>query len=143
MRDWIGALAATLFGLGLAVVGGRLVVYDELLENGGETVVAEITASGSVRRSSGGYVDYIRYWFTDPKGRVRSGQSSGYAGQVGETILVRYASRFPGIHRVSGEGAGLGYRWRWVLVAIGLLFLFAGVRWLLLLRAGRDNSGRR
>jgi len=136
MRDAIGAVAATLFGLGVLIVGGRLVAYDHLLTAGGETVSAEIVEVGSVPRSSGGYVDYLKYRFTDPEGTVRSGQSSGYSGQVGETVLIRYSRRFPGVHRVSGEGAGLGYRWRWAFVAIGALFVYGGGRWLRRIRAG-------
>jgi hypothetical protein len=138
MRDLIGALTATLFGLALLILGGRLVAYEYLLTTGGETALAEITETGSVRRSSGGYVDYVRYRFTDSAGTIRNGQASGYSGQVGETILVEYSGRFPGVHRVSGEGNGLGYRWRWALVAIGAVFVFGGVRWLLMLRADRS-----
>ncbi|MBD3224225.1 MAG: DUF3592 domain-containing protein [Caldithrix sp.] len=138
MRDLIGAIATTLFGLSLFIVGGRLVVYDYLLTTGGETASAEIIEVGSVHRSSGGYVDYVKYRFTDPEGRVRYGQSSGYSGQVGETILIHYSPRLPGVHRVSSEGGGLGYRWRWAFVAIGVLFLFGGGRWLLMIRAGRS-----
>lgn len=138
MRELIGALTATLFGLTLSIVGGRLVAYEYLLTTGGKTALAEITETGSVRHSSGGYVDYIHYRFTDPAGRVRNGQSTGYSGQVGETILVNYSERFPAVHRVSGEGSGLGYRWRWALVAIGAVFIFGGGRWLLLLRTGRS-----
>jgi hypothetical protein len=134
MRDLIGAVATALFGLGLLIVGTRLVAYDYLLTTGGNMVSAEIVKVGSVRRSSGGYVDYLKYRFTDPEGNVRHGQSSGYSGQVGDTILVQYSRQFPGVHRVSGEGHGLGYGWRWALVAIGGLFLFGGGRWLVMIR---------
>ena len=137
MREWIGASVATLFGLALLVVGGRLVVYEHLLTREGRTVPAEITEAGSVRHSSGGYVDYVRYRFADPGGQVHHGQASGYSGATGETILVQYASRFPAVHRVSGEGRNTGYRWRWAFVGIGAVFLVAGGRWLLNLRAGR------
>jgi hypothetical protein len=138
MRDVMGAVAAALFGLGLLIVGGRLVAYDYLLTAGGETTSAEIIEVGSVPHSSGGYVDYLKYRFTDPDGTVRYGQSSGYSGQVGDTILIHYSRRFTAVHRVSSEGGGLGYRWRWAFVAIGALFLFGGARWLLMIRAGRS-----
>lgn len=138
MRDLIGAWTASLFGLALLIVGVRLVAYEYLLTTGGETALAEITETGSVRRSSGGYVDYVRYRFTDPAGKIRSGQASGYSEQVGETILVKYSERFPAVHRVSGEGSGLGYHGRWALIGIGAVFLFGGGRWLLMLQAGRS-----
>ena len=83
-------------------------------------------------------MDYLKYRFTDPDGTVRQGQPSGYAGQVGDTILIHYSRRFPAVHRVTSEGDGLGYRWRWALVAIGALFLFGGIRWLLIIRRGRS-----
>jgi len=138
MRDLIGAIAAFLLGLGLLIVGGRLVAYEYLLNTDGETALAEIIEVGSVRHSSGGYVDYLKYRFTDPVGTVRLGQSSGYSGQVGDTILIHFSKRFPAVHRVSSEGSGLGYRWRWALVVIGALLLFGGGRWLLMVRSGRS-----
>lgn len=61
MRDVIGAVAATLLGLGGLIVGGRLVAYDHLLTAGGETISAEMVEVGSVPRSSGGYVDYLKH----------------------------------------------------------------------------------
>lgn len=138
MRDLMGAVAATLLGLGLLIVGGRLIAYDDLLATGGEMASAEIIEVGSVHRSSGGNVNYLKYRFTDPEGTVRYGQSRGYSGQIGDTILIHYSRRFPGVHRVSSESGGLGYRWRWAFVAIGILFLFGGGRWLLMIRASRS-----
>ena len=138
MRELIGAFTASFFGLALLILGGRLAAYEYLLTTGGETALAEITETGSVRRSSGEYLDYVRYRFTDPAGTIRSVQASGYSGQVGETILVKYSERFPAVHRASGEGGGLGYHWRWALVGIGAVFVFGGGRWLLMLRAGRS-----
>jgi len=131
------AFAVTLFGLGLLTVGGRLVVYEYLLAADGKTALAEITDTGSVRRSAGGYVDFVRYRFVDRTGTTRSGSANGYTGTIGETILVEYSAAIPAIHRVSGAGTGPGYAWRWALVAAGSVFVFGGGRWLLMLRAPR------
>ena len=73
MRELIGALTASLCGLPLFILDGRLVAYKYLLTTGGETALAEITETGAVRRSSGGYVDYVRYRFRDPAGKIRNG----------------------------------------------------------------------
>jgi hypothetical protein len=137
MRDVLSALGVTLFGLGLLLVGGRLVAYHHLLATGGQDVLAEITDVGSVRNSTGGYVDYVRYRFTDHGGTVRRGRASGYSGRVGETLRVRYAPGFPAVHRVSGSGGRLDVRVRWAILAAGAVFLFGGVRWLATLRASR------
>jgi hypothetical protein len=138
VRELIGGVTATLFGLALLILGGRLVAYDYLLTTGGETALAKIPEAGSVRQPSGGCVDYVRYRFTHPTGTIRGGQASGYSGQIGETIQVKYSRRFPGVHRVSSEGGGIGYSWRWVFVAIGAVFVFGAGRWLLMFRADRS-----
>jgi hypothetical protein len=127
----LGALATFLFGILLTVIGGRLILYDQLLTVHGREVIGEITDTGSTRRSSGGYVDFIRYRFRDASGEIHSGQSSGYSGTVGETIRLEYSPAFPFVHRVSGEGENTGYRWRWALLGIGLLFAVAGMHWFL------------
>jgi hypothetical protein len=135
VRELIGAVAATLFGLGLLIVGGRLIVYQHLLTTEGEAALAQITEVQTVRRSSGGYVNAVHYRFTDRDGITRIGWASGYSGQPGDTIRVEYSRRFPAVHRVSGQGGGLGYGWRWALLAVGAVFLFGGGRWLWRLRA--------
>ncbi len=139
----MGSAAFVLFGLVLLVIGGRLIVYDLLLSGGsGEKIIGEITDAGSVHRSSGGYVNYIRYRFQDASGDFHTGQSSGYSGKAGETILLEYSPTFPFIHRVSGEGKNRGYRFRWPIAAAGLLFAIAGIHWFLYTR-GRIRLGNR
>ena len=96
-----------------------------------EKAVGVVTESGSVRRDSGGYVNYIKYSFTDKDGIRRGGTSTGYSGNKGEEILIEYSPAFPFIHRVSGEGKKAAYRWKWPIAAIGLLFFAAGIHWLL------------
>ncbi len=127
----LGALATFLFGILLSVIGGRLILYDQLLTVHGRDVIGEIIDTGSVRHSSGGYVDFIRYRFKDAAGEIHSGQSSGYSGTIGETIRLEYSPVLPFVHRVSGEGENMGYRWRWAFLGVGLLFAVAGMRWFL------------
>jgi len=137
-----GAIAFFLFGLILAVIGGRLIVYQYMLTEHGETIIGAITKTGRTRHSSGGHVNYIRYRFRDGEGRVHTGQSSGYSGEVGEDILLEYAPALPLIHRVAGEGRKKGYAWRWVIFGFGLLLTVAGFHWFANTR-GRIRLGER
>lgn len=118
-----------MFGLTLVVIGGRLIVYQYLLSTHGHKVAGEIIGTGTVYRTSGGNVDYIRYRFTDSSGVTRSGLSSGYSGDVGETVLLEYALNFPFVHRISGEGNHISYRLRWVICIAGCIFGMAGIHW--------------
>ena len=130
-----GGIICILFGLTLSVIGARLVFYQHFLEVRGQKVIGKITDTGTVRHSSGGYVNYIRYSFNDNSGKMHNGQSSGYSGKIGETILLEYSPDFPFIHRVSGEGRNKGYQWRWFILGAGLLFSIAGIHWFLHTRA--------
>ncbi|MBD3222322.1 DUF3592 domain-containing protein [bacterium] len=129
-KSLLGPLTAILLGLVLLVVGGRLVLYQRLLAHDAAIALAEVVETGSVRRSSGGTVGFITYRFQDADGDAHGGRSTGYTGEVGETVRVEYSRRFPSIHRLGGEGDRLGTRWRWVFVGVGLMFTVAGVRWL-------------
>ena len=127
----IGGIAFFLFGMLLLIIGGRLILYQHLLTTRGQKVIGSIFDSGSVQRSSGGYVPFIRYRFRDGTGSFHSGQSSGYSGDIGETILLEYFPAFPFIHRVSGEGKNKGYKWRGFILGAGFLFSIAGIHWFL------------
>ncbi len=127
-RQLVGAMTAAIFGLGLLLVGGRLVAYDRMLAEP-EKVSGVVIDSGSTRSSRGGYVNYVRYAFVDQSGRTRSGTSSGYSGKNGESILIEYSPRFPSVHRVAGEGRTTAYQWRWHIAGFGLFFLVAGAHW--------------
>lgn len=131
----IGGLVFFLFGMILFIIGGRLIMYQFLLIAHGDEITGKIIDSGSVRGSSGGYVNYIRYQFKDDAGNLHTGQSSGYSGEPGATILLEYVPFFPIIHRISGEGQTKGYKWRWFIFGVGLLFSIAGIHWLLHTRA--------
>jgi hypothetical protein len=62
---------------------------------------------------------------------LHTGQSSGYSGAIGETILLEYSPDLPFLHRVSGEGQNKGYQWRWFIFGAGVLFFTAGIHsWL-------------
>lgn len=124
----VGALVAALFGLGLLIVGRRLIFYDHVLAEP-VTVLAAVVDAGQTRSSGGGSVNFVRYRFVDSHGKTRTGTSSGYSGTTGEAILVEYASRYPFVHRVAGEGKTSGYAWRWPIAGLGLFFLVAGVHW--------------
>ncbi|HNQ79403.1 MAG TPA: DUF3592 domain-containing protein [Acidobacteriota bacterium] len=126
-----GSLLFIMVGLIFLTIGMRHVVYQHLLSGKAEKAVGVVTESGSVRRDSGGYVNYIKYSFTDKDGIRRGGTSTGYSGNKGEEILIEYSPAFPFIHRVSGEGKKAAYRWKWPIAAIGLLFFAAGIHWLL------------
>jgi hypothetical protein len=84
----IGSIICILFGFVLSLIGARLIFYNHFLEVHGQKVVGRITDSGSVKHSSGGYVNYIRYRFNDTSGELHTGQSSGYSGEIGETNLL-------------------------------------------------------
>lgn len=133
--DMVGVIICILFGFALTLIGARLIFYHHFLEVRGQKVVGRITDSGSVKHSSGGYVNYIRYSFNDASGELHTGQSSGYSGEFGETILLEYSPDLPFLHRVSGEGQNKGYRWRWFILGAGVLFLIAGIHWWLHTRA--------
>jgi len=125
----IGSIAFFLFGLTLAVIGGRLIFYQYLLSTHGRKVVGEITEAGTFHRSSGVNSGFIKYSFIDSSGRYRSGRSSGYSGEVGETVLLEYVPSYPFVHRVSGEGNRISYRWRWMICISGCIFGMAGIHW--------------
>lgn len=123
----IGSTICILFGVALSLVGARLIIYNHFLEVRGQKVIGRITDSGSMKHSSGGYVNYIRYSFNDTSGELHTGQSSGYSGEIGETILLEYSPGLPFLHRVSGEDQNKGYRWRWFIFGAGVLFFTAGI----------------
>lgn len=125
----LGAILFAAFGIVLAGIGGRLVVYDHLLGDRAESVLATITGTGTTRSSSGHSSRYIRYRFVDAAGTERKGLTSGYSGVVGETVRVEYARGLSRIHRVAGSARMPGYRWRWAILGGGLLFLVAGTHW--------------
>lgn len=127
-KQLFGAFFTALFGLGVLVVGGRLVAYDHLLSDPVE-VSGEIIDSGRTTSSRGGSASYVRYQFADQSGTSHVGTSSGYSGSRGESVLVEHSSRFPFIHRVAGEGSTTGYEWRWYISCFGLFFLVVGVHW--------------
>lgn len=139
---FFGSLAFVLFGMTLAVIGGRLIVYQHILTKHGETIIGEIIKTGRTHRSTGGYVNFIHYQFRDAAGTLHTGQSSGYTGEVGEDILLEYAPAFPFIHRVAGEGRNKGYAWRWAILGFGLLLTAAGIHWFVNTR-GRIRLGER
>ncbi|OYY74964.1 MAG: hypothetical protein B7Y40_03175 [Gammaproteobacteria bacterium 28-57-27] len=105
--QFVGAIVAAIFGIGLFVVGGRLIVYEYMLAEP-VTVSGLIVDSGNTRSSHGGNINFIRYEFVDQLGKTRLGTSSGYSGKKGDNILLEYCSRFPSIHRVAGEGKTSG-----------------------------------
>lgn len=127
-KQYVGAVSAAIFGLGLLVVGGRLIAYEHVLA---EPAVAPglIVASGRTQSSRGVTTAFIRYEFVDPLGRTQAGTSSGYSGKPGEYILIEYSPRLPSIHRVAGEGKTGGYKWRWPIAGFGLLLFVAGAHW--------------
>jgi len=125
----LGSSAFFLFGMLLLIIGGRLILYQHLLISHGHKITGTIIDSGSVRSSSGGTVNYIRYQFSDDAGKVHAGQSSRYSGVIGETVLIEYSPIYPFIHRLSGEGRNAGYTWRWAVFCAGLLFSMAGIYW--------------
>jgi len=127
--DLLGCFACVLFGLTLTIIGGRLIVYHYVLGTQGLRITGEIIKSGSVRRSSGGYVNFVRYQFRDDSGTLRTGQSSGYSGEIAENILLEYAPKLPFIHRVAGEGKTPGYTWKWAIFGFGILLTAAGIQW--------------
>jgi hypothetical protein len=124
----VGAIVAAIFGLGLFVVGGRLVIYEYMLAEPVQ-VSGSIIDSGQTRSSRGGNINFIRYEFIDQHGKTQIGTSSGYSGKNGGNILVEYCPHFPSIHRVAGEGNTSGYEWRWPITGFGLFFLFVGIHW--------------
>jgi len=126
-----GAGAFVLFGLTLIIIGTRFIVYQYLFSMHGQKVVGEVTATGTVHNSSGVNVDYIRYGFKDSSGKSHTGQSSGYSGVVGESVLLEYVPPYSFVHRVAGEGKGASYRWRWAIFFSGCLFCTAGFHWLI------------
>jgi len=134
--QFIGAIVATMVGLGLSVIGGRLIVYEYMLAEPVK-VSGSIISSGQTRSSRSGNVNFIRYAFVDQFNTTRIGTSSGYSGTNGENIQVEYSSRFPSIHRVAGEGRTIGYVWRWPIAGFGLFLLVAGVHWLWSIWKGR------
>ncbi|RJP88919.1 MAG: DUF3592 domain-containing protein [Desulfobacteraceae bacterium] len=125
----LGSAAFFLFGMGLLIIGGRLALYQYLLTGQGQKVIGVVTETGSVQRTSGGWVDYIRYRFQDASGNFHTGLSSNYSGVTGESVLLEYSPSYPFIHRVSGEGKRAGYTWRWAMCGAGLLFCMAGIHW--------------
>jgi hypothetical protein len=124
----VGAIAAGIFGLGLFVVGGRLIIYDYMLAEPVK-VLGLVIDSGRTLTSRSGNASYVRYQFIDAFGMTRSGTSSGYSEMKGGDILVEYSPRFPSIHRVAGEGDTSGYQWRWFIAGFGLFFLVVGLHW--------------
>ncbi len=135
-RQFIDAIVAAMFGLGLFIVGSRLLFYDYMLAEPVK-VSGSVVNSGQIRSSRGSNINFVRYEFVDQFGQIRIGTSSGYSGKNGENILVEYCSRFPSIHRVAGEGKTSGYEWRWHIAGFGLLFLVAGINWWWSIRIGR------
>lgn len=126
-KSLFATIAIILFGLVVATLGGRLVVYQNLLESNSERVTGTITKASYMHRASGGNVSYIHYRFQDQAGDYHKGKSSGYSGAKGEPILLEYVPAYPFIHRVSGEKRHRGYRWRWAITGAGLFFMFAGI----------------
>lgn len=90
----IGGLAFFLFGMIFFIIGERLIMYQFLLISHGDEITGEIIDSGSVRGSFGGYVNYIRYQFKDDAGNVHTGQISGYSGEPGATIILKFLPSF-------------------------------------------------
>lgn len=118
----IGAIIAGVIGLGLLIVGGRLIVYDYLLTEP-VTISALVIDSGRLNMSRGSNTNFVRYQFIDQFGETQGGLSSGYSEQKGGNILIEYSPRFPSIHRIAGEGKTSGYQWRWFIAGCGLFFL--------------------
>ena len=122
-----------LFGLVMAGLGLQPVLRDGVLEAQGVETLATIVDTGSVPSSGGSRVRFIRYQFRDAQGTTHEGQSSGYAGAVGESVLVEYASAYPFVHRLAGEDRRLAPGWRWGITGFGLLLGLAGVHGLVVL----------
>ena len=95
--QFVGAIVAVIFGLGLFVAGGRLIVYDHMLAKP-VRVSGLIINSGQTRSSHGGNVSFVRYQFVDQFGKARVGVSSGYSGRDGEHILIEYVSHPRRLH---------------------------------------------
>lgn len=127
----LGSIAFFCFGLVLFFIGGRFIVYHYLFSEYGTKVIGEVTYVGTSHRPTGGTVDFIRYRFSDSRGNFHSGESSGYSGVVGETVLLEYVPDYPFISRVAGEGKNTAYGWRWAIFSAGLLFSFAGIHWII------------
>jgi hypothetical protein len=139
-RQLVGAMAAALFGFGLAVAGGRLIAFQYLLAEPAR-VSGLVVSSGRTQMSRSGNVNFVRYEFVDQSGKTRGGTSSGYSGNPGDAILVEYAPGFPSVHRVAGEGRTTAYKWRWLIAGAGLFFLVAGMHWGWSIRSARRPPG--
>jgi|GEM_PF-5695120 len=124
-----GAWLFLAFGCLLALIGGYFSLRELIFGYESRQVSAEITASGTFSRSQGIDTDYIRYRFLDTSGQEQHGESTGYRGDIGESVLVEYSPPLPWVHRVAGEGSRLAYRWCWLIFGAGLLFVLAGWHW--------------
>ena len=129
----LGLAGMLAFGLVLAGFGLHPVLRDALLDAHGVQIVAAVIDAGSVASSGGTRVGFIRYTFKDAEGTSHEGQSSGYSGIVGESVLVEYAPSFPFVHRLVGEDRRLPAGWRWAIAGFGLLLGVAGIHGLIVL----------
>lgn len=130
----LGYAGMLAFGLVLVGFGLQPLIRDVLIEAHGVQTVATVVDAGSVPSSGGSRVGFIRYEFKDADGAPHAGQSSGYSGTVGESVLVEYAPSFPFVHRLVGEDRRLAKGWHWGMAGFGLLLLMAGTHSLIVLR---------
>ncbi len=124
----VGAITMGIFGLGLFVAGGRLIIYEHMLTEPIK-VSGLVISSGRTLVSRSGNANFVRYQFIDQFGETQTGTSSGYSGEKGGAILIEHSPRFPSIHRVAGEGNTSGYQWRWFIAGFGFFFLVVGLHW--------------
>lgn len=129
-----GYAGMVLFGLVLVGFGMQPLLRDALLEAHGVQTLATVVNAGSVPSSGGSRVGFIRYAFKDSEGATHDGQSSGYSGTVGESVLIEYAPSLPFIHRLVGEDRRLTAGWRWAISGFGALLAVAGIHGLTVLR---------
>ncbi len=135
---YLPGVAACVFGLLFAGIGGGLLLLNRLYRTEGRMAHAVVTQAGySSGRSS---VSWLTYRFRLPDGREIGGRQSGYTVRPGDTILVEYLPRLPGLNRVAGAG-DQGQRYLLPITLAGAVFVLAGLGGLRRLhRLGRGTA---
>ena len=125
MKRFYGPIAFILVGGIFAFIPGLKIYRNYQFQGGSEKVIATITSSGRTTGSSS--TRYVDYKFT-VGGISFSGNTSGYGGAKGETILVEYVTSSPSVNRVAGSGKR-NKKWLWPIFGFGLFFAFVGTHW--------------